>query len=117
MEGNDAVKSLRILLGLAVLVVTLYFWGKLTGRIYFDPLCKRFGEPLGLEYTGYSIHYRRSPAECWYLDANGQIEHVSLREIPKQFLDYVRGVLQYVLFMAGAIGAVALTKAIGGDKD
>ena len=111
------MKSLRILLGLAFLVISLYFWGNLTGRIYFDPLCKRYGEPLGYTYTGYSIHYRSSPAECYYHDTNGLVEHIELNEIPKQFLDYVRGPLSYILFMAGVVGAIALTKVIGGDGD
>jgi hypothetical protein len=108
------MKSLRIILGLVFLLVSLYFWGNLTGRIYFDPVCKRYGEPLGYTYTGYKIRYRGSPAKCYYRDANGHFEGVELSEIPKQFLDYVRGTLSYILFFVGAVGLVALTKAIGG---
>ena len=111
------MKTLRVILGLIVFHVAAYFWGELTGRLYFDPLCKRYGEPLGYTYTGYSIHYRTSPAECHYRDTNGHVEHVELGEIPKQFLDHVRCVLQYTLLMAGLVGLVALTKAIGGEKD
>ena len=110
------MKSLRISLGLIFLVVALYFWGNLSGRIYFDPICKSYGESVGYEYTGYGIRFRSSPAKCYYRDADGHVEHVKLSEIPKQFLDYVRGVLYYVLLLAGCAGVVVLTKVIGGVK-
>jgi hypothetical protein len=110
-------KILRNILVVAAWLVFALFWAQLVGKIYSEPLCKRYGETFGYTYTGHTYGAKARIAECRYLDANGQAKKVRVGEIPKQFSDYVLGALQYTLLIAGCGGSGILAWSLCSFKD
>jgi hypothetical protein len=91
-------------------------------KLYYEPLCKRYGGAQQLTYHGFKPRYRRSrtPAKCIYLEpdagADSKYREILVGEIPKTLRDYAVQVLRGIGVIVTGGATVWLVWQVGGFK-
>ena len=101
-----------LVLGLSYVIVNF------SSRLYYKPICERYGESKRFRYDGYTIGWANKgwPAECFFLDWNGNSKRFPVSTITHTSGDWIRLILSWLLTIAGLGGLVWLASMVGGFK-
>ena len=116
MKDSRQSFSIRSLLALILVLGLSYLAVDISGRLYYGPLCRRYGDAQRLTYVSHSILSRHRPAECFFRDAHGNMERAQVSAIPLAPDDRVRWALSWVALIGGAGASVLLASLVGGFK-
>jgi len=100
-----------VVLGLTAVV--LHF----TSRLYYDPICQRYADSRHLTFNKSTMGWKKDwPAECFFRDQRGNSSRVKVADLPLTTEDWLRGLLSWVIMIAGVGGSVWLASVISGSK-
>ena len=116
MKDSGQSHPFRSLLALALVLGLGYLVLDFSGRLYYGPLCRRYGESQRLTYISHPIGWRSWPAECSFRNANRNTKRVEVSTIPLTSEDWVRRLLSWVALVAGMGTSVWLASLVGGFK-
>lgn len=118
LKRSSSKFTIRSLLALVLVLGLSYVVWEFSDHFYYKPICERYAASKSYRYDGYTSGWARKgwPAECFFLDWNGNSKRTPVSTIAHTSEDWTRRILSWLMTIGGMGGTVLLASVVGGFK-